>query len=577
MSLTLRDYQQAAVDHTFKWFERNPVEGNPVIGMPTGTGKSVVIAGFLQNAYRMYAGQKVLVATHVKELIQQNYEKFVKIWPTAPAGVYSAGLNKKDVWAKIIFCGIASIVDSIAEFGRIDLMIIDECHLLSQNEESMYQKVIAFLKERNPMFRVIGLTATPWRQGQGRITDDGIFTDFAFNATDMLSFNWFIQQGYLLPLTPKSTTTALDVSKVKTSMGEFNLKELQNAVNKDDITFGALQETIAQGHDRKSWLIFASGVAHVVRITEMLNEMGIPTTCVHSNTKEHKMTDKQRDKNLADWKAGKFRAMVNNGILTTGVDHPPLDLIVMLRPTQSTVLWVQMLGRGTRPDYAPGYDLSTHQGRIDAIMASDKQNCLVLDFARNTSRLGPINDPVLPRKKGEAKGEVPAKLCDHCGMYNHISARYCGGEPYRTMFGCGEEFEFKVVIQQHAATEELIKPSEEPIIEVVKVDSVNVRLHQRAGKPQTLWVTYFSGIRKFSEFILPEHQGGARRKAENWWKERTNIPLPATARQAADYFENLLVPTHLKVWINKHPYPEVMLASFTGGFEAHVSGDEVPF
>src|SRR4029079_8138707 len=95
-------------------------------------------------------------------------------------------------------------------------------------------------------------------------------------------------------------------------------------------------------------------------------------------------------------RAGEVRALVNNNILTTGYDDPTIDLIMVLRPTMSVVLWVQMLGRGTRPVFPPGYDSETLEQRMAAIMASGKFDCLVLDYAGNTRRLGPINDPVIP-------------------------------------------------------------------------------------------------------------------------------------------------------------------------------------
>lgn len=132
---------------------------------------------------------------------------------------------------------------------------------------------------------------------------------------------------------------------------------------------------------------------------------GIPTTCIHS-----KLTKDERTERLAGLKSGKYRAAVNNNILTTGFDLPSIDLIAVIRPTNSPGLWVQMLGRGTRPVYAPGFDLWSTAGRLAAIEAGSKQDCLVLDFAGNTRRLGPINDPVLPRKRATERGSTSTPL-----------------------------------------------------------------------------------------------------------------------------------------------------------------------
>jgi DNA repair protein RadD len=564
MPLKLRDYQEESINALFEYFKRK--KGNPLVGLPTGTGKALVIAEFVRQALAWYSKQKILVVTHVKELVDQNYEEFLEQWPTAPAGIYSAGLGRKECHNNVTFCGIASISRNILAFGKVDLFIIDEAHLLSDDDETQYMRVITALKTYNPMMKVIGLTATPWRQGLGVLTNGKLFTDFAIDLTDMKSFNRFIKEGYLVPLVSKPTQTILDVSGVNMRMGDYNSKQLDLAVNKDNITYAALQETITYAHDRHSWLVFATSIEHAEKIKQMLQYLGVSCRVVHS-----KMGKKERDANIADWKALKYTAIVNMGVLTTGVNHPALDLIVMLRPTMSTVLWVQMLGRGTRPLFAPGYDISTLEGRLAAIAASPKQNCRVLDFAGNIKRLGPINDPVLPRKKGETKGEAPVKICDSCGGYNHISARHCGGEPYPTNEGCGQEFVFRVQITRAASTEEIIK-NDSPIVETYAVDRITCAVHRKVGKPDSILVTYYCGFNRYREFIMPEHTGFGRRKALAWWQKRTNMELPGTTEETIALFDKLDVPTHIKVWINK-PYPEILTETFTGTFNK----DEVPF
>lgn len=568
-----RDYQEEGYQRLLQYFRDHPVEGNPVLAMPTGTGKAFEIALFLQRAFAMYHKQKVLVVTHVKELVDQNFKEFMELWPTAPAGIYSAGLKRKDTKQAIIFAGIASIIKNVEAFGKVDLILVDECHLISQDDESMYIRLITMLKAVNPRLRVIGFTATPWRQGQGKITDDGIFTDICFDVTSRTAFNRFIAEGYLAPLIPKKTQVELDLSNVAIQKGEFNLKQLQIASNKDEVTYAALQEAIVLGEDRECWLVFASGIEHVETIVAMLNHLGISATCVHS-----KMSDAQRDKNLQDWKERKYLAMVNNGVLTTGLNHKPIDYIIMLRGTSSVVLWVQMLGRGTRP-----YDFRTETKEwLRNLYPFVKQNCLVADFAGNTRRLGPINDPVVPRKKGEPTGEVPIKECEHCFVYNHISARFCGGvskdDPaFAASEGCGQPFAFKTLIAQGASTEALIIPDEEIVREDFKVDHIQFTPHRKAGRPDSIKVSYYCGLKKFHEFVLVEHEGFGRRKAATWWKLRTDKPLPATTAEALAIVDQLDVPTHIRVWINKKPYPEILNVTFIGSFEKKIVGEECPF
>ena len=554
--MILRDYQHAAVDSIFAYFE-NGGKGNPVVALPTGTGKSVVIGAFIKRAMSLYPSTRVMKLTHVKELIQQNLEKLLAVWPHAPAGVFSSGLGRKDIGYPIVFGGVASVAKSKPEvFGRIDLLLIDECHLLSPKDSTMYQVIISVLKEINPYLKVVGFTATHYRLGQGMLTEEGgLFTDVCFDMTRLDAFNWFLTEGYLARLVPQPTYSEFDLSGVHMSGGEYKQNELQAAVDQDQITHAACKELVAKGSARHHWLVFACGVEHAVHVAAMLDSMGVSTTFVHS-----KMSDGDRDSNIARFKAGEFKAMVNNGILTTGYDDPNIDLIGMLRATQSASLWVQMLGRGTRPVYMPGYDLTTAEGRLEAMANSWKQNCLVLDFAGNARRLGPINDPVLPKAKGKGpKGEAPIKLCEACGTYNHASVRFCEH--------CGAEFTREYKFKSKAGTDELIadraRGEELPVVEVFKVDRVTYAEHSKPGRPTSMQVSYYCGLRMFREWICFEHSGFPKHLAHEWWKERSWDEVPELTADAMTQVNELKQPTHIRVWINRQ-HPEVKAYDVTG-------------
>lgn len=552
--MTARDYQTWAVDQTWQYFRENT--GNPVIAMPTGTGKSHVIADLCKSMMHEYPTTRLMMLTHVKELIVQNFSKFIAGWPTAPAGIYSAGLNKRETNQPITFAGIASVAKKAALFGHIDLLFIDECDLVSPTEMTMYNKFIADLKKRNPHIKVVGLTATPWRAGLGHITNGGLFTDVCVDMTGVDAFNWFIAEGYLVPLIPKPTTLELDVDGVHMRGGDYIQSELQLAVDKPAITRCALAEAAQVGHDRNCWLVFASGVDHAKHVADQLNEMGIPSKAVFSG-----MGDAERATALDELATGKIRALVNNNILTTGYDNVRIDMIVMLRPTGSSRLWVQMLGRGTRPWYSPGYDLSTKEGRLGAIMASPKHNCLVLDFAGNIKKLGPINDPVLPRKKGEkAGGEPPIKLCMACNTYNHASVRHC--------FNCGAEFIFATKLKVTAGTQDLIKGAVDmPVVETFKVDHITYTIHNKAGAPPMLKATYYCGLKNFTDYVCVEHDNSyAKRRARDWWTQRSREPFPETTNDALDLINTVKSPTHVSVWLNNaaSKYPSVTNYCFDG-------------
>lgn len=531
MQIQPRSYQVEAVGSLYQYFSTR--SGNPVLALPTGTGKSVIIAMFLQSIYYKFPGQRVMVLTHVKELIQQNYNNLMGLWPAAPAGVYSAGLNRRDTHRKITFAGIGSVAKRARDFGHIDIVVIDEAHLVSPNGESMYRRFLDALRTINPLLKVVGFTATPWRLGTGHITEGGIFTDVCFDITGLHAFNRLIAEGFLAPLIPRQTKQMLDTEGVHMRGGEFIASELQRAVDKYDITYNALKEALELAHLRRHWLVFASGVEHACNIADMLNDMGVPAVAIHS-----KMGEAARDQAIADFKAGKYRAAVNNNVLTTGFDFPAIDCIIVLRPTASTVLWVQMLGRGTRPSPDTG-----------------KVNCLVLDFAGNTRRLGPINDPVIPRKKGKGlKGGAPVKLCGACATYNHASATHC--------CYCGAEFSFRVKIEQTAANDELLR-GDAPIVEVFAVDHITYSKHEKVGRPPMLKVTYYCGLRSFTEYVCIEHDGFAQRKARQWWQERTKEAFPASTDDALMVASNVSPASHLRVWVNKQ-YPEILGYCFDG-------------
>lgn len=537
-TIQLRSYQAECIESIWSYFRAGNT-GNPVCALPTGTGKSVCIAGFAKSVLEQYPGQRIMVLTHVKELIQQNYNKLLNIWPTAPAGIYSAGLKRKDTLNNVIFAGIGSVAKKGHLFGHVDLIIVDECHLVSPNDMTMYRKFFDFLMQTNPHLKIIGFTATPWRLGHGKITegDDAMFTDICFDITNVHAFNRLIAEGFLAPLVPKRTRTVLDVDGVHMRGGDFVAKELQQAVDVEVITRAALQEAMEYRDTRHRWLIFASGVEHAIHIDEILSEYGMKGAAVHS-----KMEDEDaRDNAIKAFQAGELEYLVNNNILTTGFDCPEVDLILVLRPTASSVLWVQMLGRGTRP--FPG-----------------KNNCLVLDFAGNTKRLGPINDPVVPRKKGEKGGTAPVKECPKCNSYIHASLRWCNAEIIPGI-KCNHEFVFETKLKQGAGTDEIIK-GDLPVVEVFGIDYINYTEHNKLGKPPSMKVSYICGKRIFNEFVCLQHDGNIAHKARNWVSQRLPVAVTTTADLLA-VATQLQPATHLRVWTNQK-YPTIIAHCFDG-------------
>ncbi|MCV2872842.1 DEAD/DEAH box helicase [Defluviimonas sp. WL0050] len=507
--LTLRPYQQAAITAIYGYFQTHT--GNPLVVIPTAGGKSLVMASFIEGVLKAWPDQRILIVTHVRELIAQNHAEMIGLWPDAPSGIYSAGLGKREAQARILFAGIQSIHRRAAEIGHTDLVLIDEAHLIPGKSSTMYRRLLDALKAINPALKVIGLTATPFRLDCGMLHEgqNALFTDIAYEAP----VRELIDAGYLSPLVSKQPATRLDVSKVGTRAGDFIARDLAAAVDQDAITRAVVAEIIEHGRDRKSWLAFCSGVEHARHVAEEFGRQGISCRTIFGDTPKD-----ERDAILAAFKRGEIRALASMGVLTTGFNAPGVDLIALLRPTQSAGLYVQMVGRGTR--LAPG-----------------KENCLVLDFAGNVRRHGPI-DLVRPKRPGDGGGgEAPTKVCPDCDSTIGLSAMECPD--------CGYVFPAREVkIAPTAATLPVLSPKQQWL----PVTGVSYSRHDKAGGRPSLKVTYSCGLATYSEWVCLEHQGYARQKAAEWWRKRApGSHVPLSVAEALAQTSRLARPNDISV------------------------------
>ena len=508
--LTLRPYQNAAIASIYEYYENK--SGNCCIVIPTAGGKSLVRASFIEGVLKAWPDQRILIVTHVRELIAQNHAEMIGLWPDAPAGIYSAGLGKRDAQARILFAGIQSIHRRAAEIGHTDLVLIDEAHLIPGNSSTMYRRFLDALSAINLALKVIGLTATPFRTDSGMLHEgrSALFTDIAYEAP----VRELIDQGYLSPLISKQPATWLDVSKVGTRAGDFIARDLAAAVDQDAITRAAVNEIIEHGRDRKSWLAFCSGVDHARHVAEEFHRRGISCRTIFGDTPKE-----ERDAIIAAFKRGEIRALASMGVLTTGFNAPAIDLIALLRPTKSAGLYVQMVGRGTR--LAPG-----------------KENCLVLDFAGNVRRHGPI-DLVRPKRPGEGGGgDAPTKVCPECDTIIALSATECPD--------CGYEFPAREVkIAPTAAALPVLSPKAP---QWLQVSGVSYSRHDKRGGRPSLKVTYSCGLTSYSEWVCIEHQGYARQKAADWWRKRApGTKVPLSVDEAIAQASRLALPSDISV------------------------------
>jgi DNA repair protein RadD len=391
VSYTLRPYQQEAVDKTIAHFKQS--NDGAVIVLPTGSGKSLVIAELARVARR-----KILVVTHVKELVEQNHEKYESFG--LKASIYSAGLKIKSLKHQVTFASVQSLSNNLSALNdEYSLIIIDECHRVDINEDTQYQKLIATLKQTNANLKVLGLTATPYRLGLGFIYkyhyhgfvrggDNAPFVDCIYE----LPLRYMIKHNYLTP--PKLIDAAITHydfdALTRDPFGRYSERDI-NALLKDNqrATKAIIEQVIELAKDRLGVMIFAATIAHAKEIISYLPDD--QSAMVIGDTDGN-------DRNLIinQFKSKHIKYLVNVSVLTTGFDAPHVDFIALLRPTESVSLYQQIVGRGLR-------------------LSEGKKDCLVIDYAGNGFDL---YHPEIGAVKPNSSSEPVQVICPGCGFAN---------------------------------------------------------------------------------------------------------------------------------------------------------------
>lgn len=515
--MQLRPYQQAAVDAVYEHLRSK--ETNPCVVLPTGTGKSLVLAQIAKDAVEKWNG-RVLILAHVKELLEQNADKIRKLCPELKIGIYSAGLKSRDTTEQVIVAGIQSMYNKACELDAFDLVVVDEAHAISSEGDGMYRTFLSDMKVINPHVRVIGLTATPFRLKGGLICKpENILNEICYEA----GLKEMIQQGYLSPLISRAGRAEANLANLHIRGGEFISDEVAAAMDNDALVTSACREIVELTRDRKSVLIFTASVDHCKHVAEKIEAFsGKECAIVTGDT-----SPAERAEIIARFK-GEFipadlfgtpkpplKFLANVNVLTTGFDAPNTDCVVMLRPTNSPGLLIQCAGRGTR--------LSPETG---------KSSCLFLDYGGNILRHGPL-DMIKVKEPGSGKGgDAPAKKCPQCLALIHAGYTACPE--------CGYVFppkENNDKMTQTASSAGVI--SGQVDYTDYEVLDVYYCVHEKRGAdpdaPKTMRVDYQVGFNEFkSEWVCPEHTGYARGKFEKWWHERAALgcPMPRSAREA---------------------------------------------
>lgn len=543
-NLKLRYYQRAAIDAVYSHLET--VGTNPVIEIPTGGGKSPVIAVMAAELAR--GGLRGLILAHRKELLVQAKEKLQAWAPEISFGVYSAGLEEKTLDSKITIAGIQSIYKKgikLSEYGNIDFIIVDEAHLIppSQDEEKgMFRRLIQDLKNCNPNSFVIGLTATPYRLSSGLIcSSKNILNKIVYRA----SIKELILGGYLSPLTTKAPREEIDFSTLSIVHGEFKTAEVDDLIAIPKVVFNAVREILTYTKNRKKTLVFCSSIKHATLVFQELkkycNDKVALITGETPSPERNEIIKRFKNEtvysDLFENKKSELNYLVNVDVLTTGFDAPNIDCVCLLRPTASPGLYYQMVGRGFRK-------------------FPQKENCLILDFGGNIKRHGPV-DEIQIRKKGERNKskQNKAKTCPVCFSLCPPDAENCQNcnfffNPNRHGFmvciSCKEEIPSnsffcnycgaKIPIASPSHNEksetslEILSGSDLPVLEEDVTEEFATKFISKKENAEPC-VQYFYCTKnvKLCEFLTfnGDTHDWRTRKAVKWWKNRTNyLPIP---------------------------------------------------
>lgn len=518
---TLRPYQDAAEKSLLKYlFEKT---GHPLVVAPVAGGKSLMIAELIRKLIGLYPHIRIVMLTHVKELLEQNHEELMEQFWNCDVGFYCAGLNEKKLHNDVTFASIQSVHDKLGEFNRVpEIIIIDECHLISHKDSTRYRKFIDAVLSLNPNCRVIGYTGTPFRADTGRL-DEGenkLFDDIAYE----IGMDFMIEEGYWAKPVCPEIATKMDISGVSVRGGDYVAGELERAINTEVINDACVKEMLELGKNRRKWLVFTAGIQHCEDVCQEIHKAGITVAHITSATPKQERID-----NIKRFRNGEIQCLVNVAVLTTGFNVPDIDMLVFMRPTRSPVLYIQTVGRGVRPVYAEGYDLNTQQGRLDAIANSIKPDCMVLDFGCVVATLGAIDQVSIKKKytgeKPKGDGEAIMKICPACGTECAAAQRYC--------YSCSYCF---IDLEAEAANKAIVS-RDEPA-EWLEVMDMWCDPHYKEGGMPSLKVTYSTMRAAIREWVCFEHHnfdvGDNKRyawdKAVAWHNTR------------ADYMVSISVP-----------------------------------
>lgn len=402
----LRPYQQSAHDAALNWI-RQYVEPC-IIEAATGAGKSHVIAAIAETIHKLSNGKHILCLAPSAELVIQNREKYLATGK--PASMFSATAGQKCLRHPVVFGTPGTVKNRISRFGdQFALIIVDECDLITPTVKS----IIEAIRSSNPNLRVLGLTATPYRMKTGYIyaidennkpnSEESCYEPYFAKKVYTILARDLIQQGYLsTPLVGVVGASSYKTDQMELNKrGQFDKKDIDTAYHGHGRkTSAIIADIIGQSKNRSGVIIFAATIQHAKECMASLPpELSAIVTSETSKQDRADTVKKFTSKNI--------KYLVNVSVFTVGFDASHVDVIGILRLTESSRLLQQMIGRGLRQD-------------------DNKENCLILDYAGNIERHTPDGDIFNSKIKASHKdtsGLPLPVICPQCDVENEFTAR----------------------------------------------------------------------------------------------------------------------------------------------------------
>lgn len=476
--MQLRQYQEDCVSALMNDIME---PGNPILWLPTGAGKSIIIAEIAKRCAIKWGRIRVLVIAHRAKLVEQDAEKFQKLgmFPN----IYCAELGRKEV-GQFTIATILSVAKHPELFENFHLVIIDELQMVDNENKGSYRKFVSALRKA----KVLGLSATPFRLKGGACYGPGrLFDRIAYK----IGFSDLVRQGYLTAPVNYDANADDKFDDIKLTAGDFNQKDMNEHFNK--IVTKSCTDLVNRMRNRHYVLVFACSIVHAESIVKTLQALGETAKVYHSEMSlaEDKMT-------IMQFQQQRFKYLVSIDKLGVGFDAPFVDGLALMRPTMSRALAIQQLGRGSR----------LYDGKTDFLVA---------DYAGNIRRHNLLNPDAfdVPYEKIEkpkrSGGDAPVKTCPNCQRINATRTTVCP---------CGYKFPPKI-----ESKADIKSPKDEMTIPIrIWLPSIEYNEKHRYVK---LLLGSMTNTRPV--FFFPEDAGYSRAKSTLKWNKLFGSTLPGTA------------------------------------------------